>query len=310
MSTPWRRVPVGRARTPKPPSPSPPRGVSPPHPNNKTKINFIKEYINHAKNLQKISNLNKNNLKFHIERNDKFGVAGAKLSLQNKKGKNQAFITVEPKPMRNNKMALNLAYGRSHIEGKGYGLFLRSLANKIGRNLGTVVTTQLAVNINKRGGAEAPSSHLLKRMGANVTWRSNKTSSMEHALYPLKSRTSTILAKRYKVRPPALPRKLNKTLMNSVKYNNLPNNAHSLENSHRIILGQISNKGLKEALDPLRRRIKQKMISPKNLFGLYLTTLHGRSYARRERVLQLEKRKARTAMRQPRGRNLVNYSNL
>jgi hypothetical protein len=306
MSTPWARIPVGRARTPKH-SPSPPRGVSPSHLNNKIKINFIKEYINHAKNLQKISNLNKNNLKFHIERNNKYG---AKLSLQNNRGENQAFIIVQPEPKRNNKISLNLAYGRSHVKRKGYGLFLRSLANKIGRNLGTIATTQLAVNINKMGGDVAPSSHLLKRMGANVTWRSNKSSSMAHLLHPLKSRTTKILAKRYGVRPPNLPRKFDKILLNSVKYANLPSNARSLENSHTIILNKISNKGLKEALDPLRRRVRQKMISPKNLFGWYVTILRHRTHARHERVQQLEKRKARTAMRRPKGRTLVNYSNL
>jgi hypothetical protein len=306
MSTPWTRIPVARARTPKP-SPSPPRGVSPVHQNNKIKINFIKEYINHAKNLQRISNLNKNNLKFHIERNNKYG---AKLSLKNNRGENQAFIIVQPEPMRNNKMSLNLAYGRSHIEGKGYGLFLRSLANKIGRNLGTVVTTQLAVNINRMGGNVAPSSHLLKRMGANVTWRSNTSSSMSHALYPLKSRTTRILDKRYGVRPPNLPRKFDKKLLESVKYNRLPTNAYSVNNSHKIIIGQITNKQLKEALEPLKRRVRQKMISPSNLFGWYVTILRHRTHARRERVQQLEKRKARTAERRPKGRTLVNYSNL
>jgi hypothetical protein len=281
--------------------------MSTPHPNNKLKINFIKEYINHARNLHRISKLNRNNLKFNIVRNGKYSV---KLSLKNNKDEIQAYLYVTPELMNNNKVSLNLAYGESHQKLKGYGLFLRSLANKIARNIGSSETTQTAVNIHGMGGHKAPSSHLLERMGANTTWISNNSSSRAHKINPLKSRTTKILAKRYGVRPPNLPRKFNKTLMNSVKYANLPTNARSLENSHSIILGQISNKGLKEALGPLRRRIKQKMISPKNLFGWYVTILRHRTHARGERVRQIERRRARTAMRRPKGRTLVNYSNL
>jgi len=285
------------------PSPSP---QSPYHPTNKPRANFIKEYVNHARNLQRISKLNRNNLKFHIERSGKYK---AKLSLKNNKGENQAYLYVTPE-LFNNKVRLNLSLGESHQKLKGYGLFLRSLANKIARNIGSSETTQTAVNIRGMGGPKAPSSYLLERMGANTTWVSTKTSSREHKINPLKSRTTKILAKRYGVRPPNLPRKFDKILMNSVKYANLPSNARSLENSHMIILGQVSNKGLKEALDPLRRRVRQKMISPKNLFGWYVTILRHRTHARHERIQQLEKRKARTAMRRPKGRTLVNYSNL
>ena len=263
--------------------------------------------MNHIKNLQKVSNLNKNNLKFHAVRN----VHGVRLSLQNKNGDEKAYINVEPTVSGNNEMGIYLALGRSYVKLKGYGLYLRSLANKVARNIGSTQTTQLAVNLNSMGGAKAPSSHLLERMGANTTWVSKGTSTRKHRIDPLKSRTTKILAKRYGVRPPNLPRKLNKTLMNSVNYTRLPNNAHSVEKSHKIIIGQLTNRGLKEALDPLRRRIKQKMISPKNLFGWYVTVLRHRTHARHERVQQLEKRKAKTALRRrPSGRTLVNYSNL
>ena len=263
--------------------------------------------MNHIKNLQQISKLNKNNFKFHAVRN----ANGVKLSLKNKEGDEKAFIIVEPTVSENNKMGIYLALGRSHVKLKGYGLYLRSLANKVARNIGSTQTTQLAVNINNMGGSKAPSSYLLERMGANTTWNGQGSSMRKHRIDPLKSRTTKILAKRYGVRPPNLPRKLNKTLMNSVNYTRLPNNAHSVEKSHRIIIGQISNRGLKEALDPMRRRIKQKMISPKNLFGLYVTILRHRTHARGERVRQLEKRKAKTALRRrPSGRTLVNYSNL
>jgi hypothetical protein len=264
-------------------------------------------YMNQIKNLQKISNLNKNNLKFHAVRH----ANGVKLSLKNNGGEEKAYIIVEPTVSENNKMGIYLALGRSHVKLKGYGLYLRSLANKVARNIGSTQTTQLAVNINNMGGSKAPSSYLLERMGANTTWNGQGSSMRKHRIDPLKSRTTKILAKRYGVRPPNLPRKLNKTLMNSVNYTRLPNNAHSVEKSHRIIIGQISNRGLKEALDPMRRRIKQKMISPKNLFGWYVTILRHRTHARGERVRQLEKRKAKTALRRrPSGRTLVNYSNL
>ena len=288
-------------------SPSPPRGSSPFFKNNRQKINFIKEYIKHAENLQKISNLNRNNLKFHIEKSGKYE---AKLSLKNNRGENQAYLYVTPELMNNNKVSLNLSLGESHQKLKGYGLFLRSLANKIARNIGSTETTQLAVNIRGMGGNKAPSSHLLERMGANTTWISTNSSARRHKINPLKSRTTKILAKRYGVRPPNLPRRLDKALFISVKSKNLPINAHSLANSHNFILEQIPNRQLKDALDRLKRRVHQKMISPRNLLSFYILSLKGRARARDERILQLEKRKARTAMRRPKGRTLVNYSNL
>lgn len=275
--------------------------------NNRQKINFIKEYINHAKNLQRISNLNRNNLKFHIEKSGKYE---AKLSLKNNRGENQAYLYVTPELMNNNKVSLNLSLGESHQKLKGYGLFLRSLANKIARNIGSAETTQLAVNIRGMGGNKAPSSHLLERMGANTTWISTNSSARRHKILPKKARTSWILNKRYKVRPPNLPRRLDKALFISVKSKNLPINAHSLANSHNFILEQIPNRQLKDALDRLKRRVHQKMISPRNLLSFYILSLQGRARARDERILQLEKRKARTAMRRPKGRTLVNYSNL
>jgi len=278
-----------------------------PSPSIKREDNFIREYINHAKTLQRISNLNKNNLKFKIVPvND-----GAKLSLVDNRGINQAYIKVEPKALANNKMGLYLALGESHIKLKGYGLYLRSLANKIARNIGSTETTQYAVNIRKMGGNKAPSSHLLERMGANTTWINKKSSSRRHRIDPLKSRTTTILAKRYGVRPPALPRNLAYVLYNSVNTKNLPRNAHSLNNSHKNIIDRIKNRQLKDEIDRLKRRVRHyKMISPRSLFSIYFTLLGKRSDARESRIKQLMKRKARTAMRSPKGRTLVNYSNL
>ena len=208
-------------------------------------------------------------------------------------------------------MGLYLAYGESRIKLKGYGLYLRSLANKIARNIGSTETTQYAVNIRGMGGNKAPSSHLLERMGANTTWISTTNSSRKHRIDPLKSRTTAILAKRYGVRPPAIPRKLFTTLfLSSIKKNNLPKNALSLNNSHQVIINRIKNRQLKETLGLFKRRIHNKMISPKNLYNKYAFILLNRAHSRSRRINQLEKRKTRTAMRRPKGRTLVNYSNL
>lgn len=264
---------------------------------------FMRDYINRAVDLKNTTNLNRNGLRFSIRRTNKQYQASHKpqaiLALRMGK-KKQAYIVVEPLITKNGQIKLYFVEGKSIIQRKGYGEYLRALADRIGTNVGAIGTNQWAVNMHKMvaRGQEPPSAGIMRKLGGNpyVIKSMAQFGGIHFNLPRTRSRSTGILKRRFGVKMPNMPRsferdfELMNTKMQFLKVRNI-NRPYLKNNAHAILMKYITNQNFKNALDPLLRRVRNKHIKPMNLLFYYHTLLNRRVESSLSRLKTLIARK-------------------
>jgi hypothetical protein len=269
---------------------------------------FMKQYLKRAKTIKMTVNLNKvgaqNQLTFNASPASGFENSGKTqviLSLVNKSGNARAWLAVQPKILKKNgKIFTYFTLGRSHIHRKGYGEFLRALANKIGRDVGAQGSNQWAVNMNRMGGPEPPSAGIMRKLGASPYKHPNSERSRGlHFFLPKeRSRANTILRNRFGVKIPNIPRTyMNQFILLLSVGANIPKTAMSKNNAHETIIKKIKDPNMMNALDRIKRRVPNNRISPYNLAMKYRQMLNPR--VKEIRALQnklIKRRKINTSV--------------
>jgi len=277
---------------------------------------FVENFAKRARNIRRTTNLNKvgaaNGLKLRVQRvaNVEFSPRPQlELALVNTHGNRQAWLVIEPKIMKKTKKLYTyFTLGESRIQRKGYGQFLRALADKIGRDVGASGTLQWAVNIRKMGGKEPPSAGIMRKLGATPYKHHNQL--REHGVHfhlpKGSSRANFILRKNFKLRIPNLPRTY-RNQFNQLYNSNLLDTVMNKNNAHNFIINHVKNQNFVNALNRAKRRIQNKNISPKNLLNKYSNIFNQKMASVSRRVENLEKRRGvkSVSVRRP-----VNYSNL
>lgn len=261
---------------------------------------FVENFAKRARNIRRTTNLNKvgaaNGLKLRVQRvsNVEFSPRPQlELALVNTHGNRQAWLVIEPKIMKKTKKLYTyFTLGESRIQRKGYGQFLRALADKIGRDVGASGTIQWAVNIRNMGGKEPPSAGIMRKLGA-VPYKHHDPFQYRGVHFHLpkgSSRANLILRKNFKLRIPNLPR----TYQNQFYqlYNsNLLNTVMNKNNAHNFIINHVKNQNFANALNKAKRRIHNTNISPKNLLNKYFNIFNQKMASVSRRVENLEKRR-------------------
>jgi len=261
---------------------------------------YIDEFIMRAKEIRKTTNLNKvaasNDLRFRVR--EVSGVENShkpqvELALVDSRGVAHAWLVVEPKRMSNGSLHTYFVLGKSSIRRKGYGEFLRALADKIGRNVGATATNQWAVNISGMGGKEPPSAGIMRKLGAK-TYKSRSPGQAHGIHFRLKrtrSRANTILKQRFKLKIPNVPRTYQNQFRKLYEAN-IPNVLMNKNNAHNFILNHVKNSNMADSLNRAKRRITNKNISPVNLLKKYHEIFEARGASVNSRLNTLQKKTA------------------
>jgi len=286
---------------------------------------FINKYLQRAQNIRAtVKNLNKvganNKLTFNATPGSNFNESNGKkqviLSLVNKSKQPQAWLAVQPKILKKSgKILTYFTLGMSKIQHKGYGLFLRAIADRIGRNIGAQGSNQWAVNIKRMAapGQEPPSAGIMRKLAANTYKHPspNRAHGVHFFLDPSKSKANNILKKKFKVVIPKPPRNyMNQFFILSEQ--NIPKNAMTKNNAHELLIKKIKDPNLMNALDRAKRRVSNNRISPYNLMQKYFHMFSGRANeieAIQQRMTKRRKTIPGPRLEIPQGNKRLSYYN-
>jgi hypothetical protein len=242
---------------------------------------FINRYLARALEMKahvtKLNTIGKRNgLKFNAARATNFNGSNRDqvvLAMVNNKGTARAWLAVQPKILkRNGKILTYFTLGRSNIQGHGYGLLLRALANRIGRDVGSQGSNQWAVNINfmAKPGAEPPSAGIMRRLGAEKYTHPSpgRDHGVHFTLPKTRSQANKVLAKKFGIKIPTIPRTF-KNQFQLLAAKNISKNAMNKHNAHEFLIRKISDPAMMNAINRAKRRVSNNRISPYNLMKIY-----------------------------------------
>jgi len=265
-------------------------------------VMFIRDFLKRAQAIKNTVNFNRvlaqNGLAFSAklgkEINGERGSLQVILSLVNTSGKHQAWLAIQPKILKKNGEILTyFTLGRSRIQRKGYGEFLRAMANKIGRDVGAQGSNQWAVNINGMGGPEPPSAGIMRKLGAHPYKHHspNRNSGVHFMLPKTESRANALLRNRFGLKIPNIPRTFNNHFRILASDPFLSQVAMSKNNAHDMLMKKIVDPTMMNAVNRVKRRITNNRISPYNLMMKYKTIFNNRAAEARSLKNRLTKRR-------------------